>query len=120
MEGYIIHPSFFYLLSVVEGIRGAAIILSVMALIAVGSCTLLVAVYNDFDDDNDDAVNKKMKEIIKYSAIALIVCGLIIIFIPGKRTILEMLIAKYATYSNVQTMFDEVKQIVDYLISNGF
>lgn len=53
-----------------------------------------------------------------------IVCGILFlvfamaaIFIPGKTTMIEMMIAKYATHENVKLTTDSIKEIVDYIIN---
>lgn len=38
------------------------------------------------------------------------------IFIPSKQTSVEMLVARTATFDNVNWTIDQVKEIVDYII----
>ena len=40
-----------------------------------------------------------------------------LVFIPNKQTIIEMMIAKKATYDNVSWTIEQVKEAVDYVIS---
>lgn len=53
-----------------------------------------------------------------------IVCGILFlvfvssaIFIPDKRTMIEMMIAKYATHENIKLTTDGIKEIVDYIVN---
>jgi len=38
------------------------------------------------------------------------------IFIPGKTTSVEMLIAKTATFDNVNLSVQQIKDVVDYIV----
>ena len=41
---------------------------------------------------------------------------LISIFVPGKTTSVEMLVAKTATFDNVNWTVQQVKEIIDYIV----
>ena len=50
----------------------------------------------------------------------LIVGGVLVlisIFIPRKQTSVEMLVAKTATFDNVNWTVQQVKEIIDYIVS---
>ena len=41
----------------------------------------------------------------------------IVIFVPSKETMIEMLVARFATRSNIALGVEQVKEIVDYIIT---
>lgn len=69
----------------------------------------------DYENDLKD-----LRMIKKYMMISLIAGGLMVlvsIFIPGKQTSVEMLVARAATFDNVDWTVQQVKEIVDYIVS---
>ena len=63
---------------------------------------------------------KNLRMIKKYMLITLVAGVLMVlvsIFIPGKQTSVEMLIARTATFDNVNWTAQQVKEIVDYIVN---
>ena len=64
---------------------------------------------------------KKLKHVKKWM-ILLLITGItlvvVAIFIPGKTTSVEMLVAKTATFDNVNWTVQQVKEIIDYITSS--
>ena len=63
---------------------------------------------------------KDLRMIKKYMVIALVAGILMVmvsIFIPGKQTSVEMLIARTATFDNVNWTAQQIKEIVDYIVN---
>ena len=116
---YIINPSWFYWLHVITGIRTFLTVLCVVfCLSCVVLCITAIYMWDDWDyDDDAEAIKAKAKRWIIASAIAAIISGLMLVFIPNKQTIIEMMIAKKATYDNVSWTIEQVKEAVDYVIS---
>ena len=114
MNDYIINPMWFYWLSVVDGLNLVIVVTSVI--LGIG---LLVAVMIGYVEGfgYDDESNKRGWTIVKRLGILLAVLILIGIFTPSKQTLIEMMIAKYATVSNTELAIDGVKEAVDYVIN---
>ena len=56
----------------------------------------------------------------KYMLTTMIIGGLLVIisiFIPGKQTSIEMLIARMTTFDNVDWTVQQVKEVVDYIVN---
>jgi len=117
MTNYIIDPQIFYwinilgILQTVFGIFGG-----IFAAISIGlACGWI---YNACQAKYYD--NKYYMKIFKKWTIISGVSGLIMlvasIFIPGRTTSIEMLIAKTATFDNVNWSVQQIKDIVDYII----
>lgn len=111
---YIINPSWFYWIEVSDCIKGCAIATAVIFLCA----AIILAVVAKMDDDFNEhrSANAKRKVLI-YCLVSLAVCVAVIIFVPSKRTLIEMMIAKKATYDNVSWTIEQIKEAVDYVIS---
>ena len=119
---YIINPSWFYWLGVVESMRYfmiAAFIISIAAIIvAIIIVPVDMRMIRDFPDMSDDE-RKSVQfftKVLKAAIWALVISGLILLFVPSKETIIGMMIAKQATYENATWTLDALKSAVDYVI----
>ena len=103
---YIIDPMWFYWINVFEGVKLCLAIVGGTAAAIFGLLTIFG--YTESDD-----------EMCKHSLVfTLIGFALVIVsvFVPTKQTIIEMMIAKYATYDNAEWTVDAIKQAVDYIV----
>ena len=119
---YIINPSWFYWLGVVESMRCfmiAAFIISI-ALIVVSLIIIPmnISMIREFPDISDDErkTAQFFTKALKIAIGVLVISGLILMFVPSKETIIEMMIAKQATYENATWTLDALKSAVDYVI----
>ena len=119
---YIINPRWFYWLGVVESMRYfmiAAFIISIAAIIvAIVIVPVDIRMIRDFPDMSDDE-RKSVQfftKVLKAAIWALVISGLILLFVPSKETLIEMMIAKQATYENATWTLDTLKSAVDYVI----
>ena len=104
---YIIDPSVFYWMMVLNGIHDAAFGIGLILLIIDGILCFACAMETAFES------YKK----------AIIIIGMIgclsmlaSVFIPTKDTSIEMLIARTATFDNANMTVQQIKEIVDYVI----
>ena len=119
---YIINPSWFYWLGVVESMRHfmvAAFIVSI-AVVVVSAIIIPmnISMIREFPDMSDDE-RKTVQFFTKALKIAigvLVISGLVLMFVPSKETLIEMMIAKQATYENATWTLDTLKSAVDYVI----
>lgn len=119
---YIINPSWFYWLGVVESMRYfmvAAFIISIaaiiVAIIIVPGDMRMIREFPDMSDDERKSVQFFTK-VLKAAIWVLVTSGLILMFVPSKETLIEMMIAKQATYENATWTLDTLKSAVDYII----
>ena len=119
---YIINPSWFYWLGVVESMRHfmiAAFIISVAIIVA---SAIVVPLDVKMIQNYPTICDFEMKTVqfftkaLKIAIAALIISGLILMFVPSKETLIEMMIAKQATYENSTWTLDTLKSAVDYVI----
>lgn len=119
---YIVNPSYFYWISVANGLRTAFTVLGVVLLGAEVAMCIVAGIHYIMGKDygKDDPDLQTAKALIKpmvICAIALFASFLVSIFIPSRNTLIEMLIARYATYENAEWTLDTIKSAVDYIVN---
>lgn len=119
---YIINPSWFYWLGVVESMRHFMIVAVIISIAAIIVAIIIVPVdmrmireFPDMSDDERKTVQFFTKA-LKIAIAALVISGLILMFVPSKETLIEIMIAKQATYENATWTLDTLKSAVDYVI----
>lgn len=119
---YIINPSWFYWLGVVNSMRGFMLAAFIVALIIIGVALIIIPVnvklIRDYPSISDDE-RKVVRFFTKAMKVAIGVCiasGLFLVFVPSKETLIEMMIAKQATYENATWTVDALKSAVDYVV----
>ena len=68
-------------------------------------------------DDDTMTIAKTFLKWAKITSVLSIIFIIASIFIPGKVTSIEMLVARTATFDNVNMTVDGVKELVDYIIN---
>ncbi|MBO4543564.1 MAG: hypothetical protein J5725_10340 [Bacteroidales bacterium] len=111
---YIINPSWFYWISVVNGLQTFLIILAVVLAVVAIICFITAYEEGECGDNENSKKWAKRGIICTVTAIAI---AIICIFIPSKSTLIEMQIAKFATYENAEWTADKIKEAVDYIIN---
>lgn len=130
MMDYIVNPSWFYWLNTIEAFRviffGILLCLIIASIITLVSMTIAFFEgkdYKDRLDENDNPTDSDWKTYLITKRLAkiilpiTIILAIIIAFIPSKETIISMMIAKYATKTNVNLTIEGVKSAVDYIIN---
>ena len=112
---YIINPAVFYFLHIVNGLRlaiGIAICLSITASIV---CFIMWVTTVDCSGMDDEDAKTEFK-ILKKALVFVAVFTIALIVIPSKNTLIEIQIAKYATYDNASWTLETIKSAVDYIV----
>lgn len=119
MTNYVIDPQVFYwmnVLGIVQTILGIFGGLCAAAFV----CLLIGWIYNSWEAKRGYESNLfYLKEYRKWAIITGIVGFVLVtaaIFIPGRTTSIEMIIAKAATFDNVNWTVQQVKEVVDYIV----
>ena len=105
---YIINPSWFYWLNVADTLK--------FVMIATVICEILLMFPIAIWFDELTLEEKKRKRLIKAAIVVFLVCALGAIFVPSKQTLIEMQVAKFATYENAEWTVDTIKSAVDYIV----
>lgn len=119
---YIINPSWFYWLGVVQSMRGFMLAAFIVAIIIVGVSLIIIPVEVKMIQDfpNMCADERKMvcffTKALKIAIGVCVVSALFLVFVPSKDTLIEMMIAKQATYENATWTLDALKSAVDYVV----
>ena len=119
---YIINPSWFYWLGVVNSMRGFMLAAFIVAIIVIGVALIIItwnmSMIREFPSPSDDD-RKNVRFFTKALKVAIGVCvasGLFLVFVPSKETLIEMMVAKQATYENATWTVDALKSAVDYVV----
>lgn len=113
MSGYIIDPMWFYWVSVADGIKTFCIAIPIV----IFSAGLIFSVIRYSDLDDDDEKKAFIKTCLIVAALITMVF-IIAIFIPSKETLIQMEIAKHATYDNTEMLLQKIKEASDYILEN--
>lgn len=119
---YIINPSWFYWLGVVNSMRSFMIAAFVIAIIVIGVALIIIPIEVKMIQDFPTMCADERKAVMFFTKalkIAIGVCivaGLFLVFVPAKETLIEMMIAKQATYENATWTVDALKSAVDYVV----
>lgn len=119
---YIINPSWFYWLGVVNSMRGFMLGAFIVAIIIVGVSLIIIPVnvklIQDCPSISDDEIKavRFFTKALKVGIGVCVVAALFLVFVPSKDTLIEMMIAKQATYENATWTVDALKNAVDYVV----
>lgn len=109
---YIIDPMWIYWANVVGNLRTVAVIMVIVSVFALIIC---VGALIDGDCDNTDEDYIFLKKAIITVMCFVVFNALLIVFIPTKDTIVEMIAAKLATKHNVSLGVKELKELITFI-----
>lgn len=113
MSGYIIDPMWFYWVSVADSLKAFCMAFPIV-IFAAGVIFSIIG-YTELDDDDD---KKRFIKTCSIVAAFLLLILIIAIFIPSKATLIQMEIAKHATYENTEVLMQKIKEASDYILEN--
>lgn len=122
MTNYIINPSWFYWINVVDGLRFVATFVVILLGITAAVVSLVYGVNMKMIEDypasceGEKRANVQLKKIMPILWVVWIASVLVLIFIPSKDTLITMMVAKYATYENAGLTVDALKSAIDYVV----
>lgn len=108
---YIINPSWFYWVEVSNTVR-----VSFFAVGCVGLCisipTLAMMISDCWEEKDKTPLRKLRKTLIILFSVMLIVA----VFIPSQQTLIQMMLAKFATYENVANAYQAILDGAKYIL----
>lgn len=110
---YIIDPMWFYWANVVDWLKDATLFIAIIAIAVAIARIVTAAVDKDFSSESE--YKQKVKCARAFGTIAVI-AFMVSAFIPSKQTLVEMQVAKFATYENAEWTVETIKQAVDYIV----
>lgn len=112
MNEYIINPSWFYWLNMIDTLHGVSLGLAIAAAIIVFILGLLVITDSLWDEDSTKRCCRWLKGLAIFTGIMI----LLFVFLPSKNTLIETQIARLATPENAAWTVDKLKEAVDYIV----
>lgn len=107
----IINPWFFYLVNLLDRALVVAIIVLIISVICVVFTFFVLS-----DECFDEEEAKTLKKWNKVSIIALLISTIMLVAVPSKETVYEMVVANYITENNIEAAKDNAKDLIDYII----
>ncbi|MBO7734674.1 MAG: hypothetical protein J6S67_19090 [Methanobrevibacter sp.] len=113
---YIITPAWFYWVRVAQTVNlTVSILAGLLGLACLGLAAIRMAMVGEYDEEEPEV--KTVKRLLKIVFPLTILFVILAIFVPSKETLIEMQVAKFATFDNARLTIDAVKNAVDYIIS---
>lgn len=106
----IINPWFFYLISLLDKVQILGIICLIASVTLLGACIL-----GGMELCSDDEEEKAFRKCIKISILVISISALIVVVVPSKETMYEMLVTNYVTENNIEAA-KEVAKLIDGLV----
>ena len=104
----VISPAWIYLIHMINAIYGLSIfILSVSAIAMVMSPLIADCATEDYEEEG-----KVMRKIIKICAIAIVICIILLMFIPNEKTMYAMIAASMITPDNISITEDYIADLI--------
>lgn len=104
----IISPALIYLIHMINAIYGLSIfVLFVSAFTMVMSPLIADCICEDYEEEG-----KVMRKIIKICAILVVICIILIMFIPTEKTIYAMIAASMITPDNISITEDQIVDLI--------
>lgn len=107
---YIIDPAWFYWVNAIDTIN--TVLLAVMLISCIFTISVFIMYYFCCVDEED---YKQLKKLLIALAIITLIFIVLYIFCPDKKTMIEMQVARFATYENAEWTVETVKNAVDYI-----
>lgn len=106
----IVSPWIFYWVDIISGLKSflLATMTSFICFCIIGAMYVLV----EFDDGYEAFVGKYYKR-IKTIVVLMMVNILLFVAVPGKDTMITMIVARYTTENNLNYILDVSKQIIE-------
>lgn len=122
MNNYIIDPAVFYWINVLATTQTMFAIVGVfLMLAAIGFAAGWIYNWYQTVEYEHNEESKKYMRMCRAGTLLTLLPGILLIllsiFIPSKQTSVEMLVAKTATFENVDWTVAQVKEIIDYIVS---
>lgn len=119
MNNYIINPYVFYWMNTIDTVKNVSAFAGGVFLVAAIALGIGVICNRSEVERGQYDFNKKWLAICKRWLAVTLPAGLVFttlaIFLPSKPTSIEMLIARTATFDNVDWTVAQVKEIIDYI-----
>ena len=115
----IINPMDLYWIGTLDAVDTFALVMTIM--FGITFISMVFGVIYNLENMRVFEENERYYKICKacsiVSGILFLVFAVAAIFIPDKATMIEMMVAKYATRENIQLTTDGIKEVVDYIIN---
>lgn len=113
MSGVMIDPKYIYLIETVGSLKTMCTATAII--MAIGAGVSIIALIEDMDSCDDKMVSTSKKMAVMFSIVAFMFT-ILAVFIPSRVAMIEITIARYATYENASATIEQIKGVADYVI----
>jgi len=110
---YYINPSWVYWINVLDSAKTVAVV--ILILCGIGSVVSFWIAMENLAFGKDDGDYKAGMKCLKVFLALTVLSLLIVVFVPSKTVMIEMLVARLATKQNVELTVESLKSVVDYV-----
>lgn len=103
MSNVIIDPMWFYWIQVVDAIKT---LLAVISVIGMGTMTGMALI--NFFEENKKLVKRYICTVVLFTILLTVA-----LLIPERKTLIQMKIAEYATYENVDFVIEKITDVAE-------
>lgn len=109
----IVDPMWFYWINVADWIKDVTLFIAIIATVVAFLRFVTAMADKDWDSESEHKQKMKSARVLAVIAVIAFICST---FIPSKQTLIEMQVAKFATYENAEWTVETIKQAVDYIV----
>ena len=106
MSEPIISPWLFYLMDIVDNVKGALFFLTLV-------CTIVIAFYPLWSDGLE---KERCRKILQRFCLAFLITGILNVLTPTSNTVIKILVAQHVTPANIQIVGESVDKTIDRVI----
>lgn len=112
----IINPWLFYLIDVIYGFRVLSVVIALLIFISFAFDISFAFEITEYGEAMDKLDKVKVIKTFKKKVIVIALLITFAIFLPGKKTCYQMMVASQITDNNIQKAEDVIQDSVDYII----
>ena len=114
MSGVMIDPKYIYLIETVGSLKTMCTIVAVIA--AIGAGISIITLMEAMDLSCGDKMASTSKKLAVIFGIIAFMFTIFAVFVPSRVAMIEITIARYATYENASATIEQIKGVADYVI----
>lgn len=110
---YIIDPKLVYWISVASAIKWFIVIIAASILVICAIALMMVGMDADYYEEEE--LDAKLKSVLRVTIVSISLI-FISLFVPSKKTSIEMIVASKVTTESIQATKEEIYELIDYTV----
>jgi cellulose synthase/poly-beta-1,6-N-acetylglucosamine synthase-like glycosyltransferase len=114
MTGHIIDPMWFYWMQLFDSLKVLAVVLGCILMVIYVPVTVSF-IFEPWAWDFDGK-HKGVKRLYHIGIVVLVILVALAVALPSKETMIQMKIAEYATYENIESVITEIEETAEKIM----